>query len=84
VTKVSAVIPDALAAELERRARAGDRTLSAEIRRGFAAWVQADGAIALGNGWRLEEDWSGLWAVRDKPGRPGAVVERPLASVEVE
>jgi hypothetical protein len=92
VTKISAVIPDVLAAELERRADAQDRSMSAVVRRAIALYLED---VRPANGWRVEEDWSGVWAVRDKPGcpgvverirledGPGAVVERPLASIDV-
>jgi len=37
---VSAVIPLAMRAELERRAEAADRSLSAEVRRGLRAYLE--------------------------------------------
>lgn len=44
--KISAVVPDNLASELDRPAEAGDRSLSAEIRRAVAAYVRRDAVVA--------------------------------------
>jgi plasmid stability protein len=42
VVKISAVIPDALSAVLEQRARAEDRSMSAEIRRALTEYLAAE------------------------------------------
>ena len=92
--KISADIPDELARELERRAKTEDRSASSLVRLAVRELLfgASDGAI-LGRGWKLEEDWRGLWAVREKaPGLfervcleegPAAVEERPMASMSL-
>ena len=91
--RVTATIPGEVAVELERRADAEARSVSSLVRLAVRQLLFAGDGATLGRGWRLEEDWSGLWAVREKsPGvvervrlqdGPGAVVERPIESMEL-
>jgi hypothetical protein len=94
MVRAATSLPEELAAELDRRAEAEGRSTSSLVRLAVRQLLfgSGDGAV-LGRGWRLEEDWRGLWAVREKaPGvwervlleaGPAAVVDRPVASMQV-
>ena len=94
--RIASDLPDELAAELRRRAAAEMRSVASLVRLAVRELLFGglDGAV-IGQGWAIEEDWRGTWAVREKPGHPGvvervrledgpaAVEERPLASMEL-
>jgi hypothetical protein len=90
--RITTTLPDALAAELERRAERELRSVSGLVRLAVGHLLHASDGGELGREWRLEEDWRGLWAVREKaPGvservlleaGPSSVLERPVASLE--
>lgn len=91
--RVTASIPDEIVTELQRRADAELRSASSLVRLALRQLLFASDGASIGRGWKLEEDWAGLWATREKaPGvvervrlenGPGSVVERPFASMKV-
>lgn len=93
--RVTATLPDQLAAELQWRADVECRSAASIVRLAVRQLLFASDGPPLGRGWRLEKDWRGLWATREKPGHPGVVQrvrledgpgaeeERPIASMEL-